>query len=158
MWKLFPTQEECYSGQTPMYTALWQRKRAQRCDSENKHTVVTAVVVTVLRQWCTHLVWQRWQLTVLWQRCDLPLLLQWCAHRCYTNKNTAVTALPFVTAVTALSVPPLSVVIDVTLVCTVMLQRWHCHRCCTVASLHRWHTVAAIAVTVLSRPLLSQHS
>ena len=42
------TQEESHSGQTPMCTALWQRKGAQRCGSENEHSVVTAVVVTVL--------------------------------------------------------------------------------------------------------------
>ena len=49
----------------------------------------------------------------------------------------------------------------VTLVGTVMLQRFRRHRCCTIVSLHRLHTnVAAIAVTVLStcRPLLSQHN
>ena len=40
-----------------------------------------------------------------------------------------------------------------------MLQRCRCQRCCTVVSLHRWHTkVAATAVTVLSRSLLSQHN
>ena len=33
---------------------------------------------------------------------------QWCTHRCYTNVNIAVTELSMVTAVRALSVPPLS--------------------------------------------------
>ena len=132
---------------------------AQRCDNENEHSAATAKTSTTLWQWkqaqscdssgsdsaevtmCT-LVWQRWQLTVLWQRCQFPLLSPWCPHRCHSNMNIAVTALTVDTAVT--------------LVRTVMLQRCHCHRCCTVVSLHRWHTnVAAIAVTVLSRPLLS---
>ena len=57
----------------------------------------------------------------------------------------------------AVTLMSLSVVTAVTLVCTVMLQRCHSHRCCTVVSLHRWHTnVAAIPVAVLSRSLLSQ--
>ena len=158
-----------------MCTALWQRKRAQRCDSDGADGNVTALIVTALgHQWLWHrcdsdvyismtamatdtavtavttdsavsavaadtavtamfaLVWQRWQLL---------LLSQWCARRCHTNVTIAVTAL--------------SVVTDVTLVCTVVLQRCHCHRCCTVVSLHRWYTnVAAIAVTVLSLPLM----
>ena len=29
--------------------------------------------------------------TLLWQRCQLSLLSQWCAHRCHTNVNIAVT-------------------------------------------------------------------
>ena len=79
--------------------------------------------------------------TLVWQRCQLPLISQWCAHRCHTNVNIAVSA----TAVTALLV-----FTAITLVCTVVLQRCYYHRCCTVVSLHRWHTnVAAIAVTVL---------
>ena len=126
---------------------LWQRKRAQRCDSSGSDSAEVTM--------CT-LVWQRRQLTVLRQRCHLPLLSQWCKHRCHTtcNVNIAVTALSVETAVTTLSV-----VTAVTLVCTVMLHCCHCYRCCTVVSLHRWHTnVAAISVTVLSRPLLSQHS
>ena len=66
--------------------------------------------------------------------------------------NMAVTGLSVVSTVTALSIATIS-----TLVCRVMLER--CHQCCTIVSLHRSHTnVAAIAVTVLSRPLLSQHS
>ena len=197
-----------------MCTALWQRKWAQRCDSENEHSAVTAMVrILMLQRWQ----WQHWDVsgydtdvtamftdgswhycdsgdnrqwcvsggswhrcvsdvyisvtamtadsavtavttdstvtavaadsavtamcTLMWQRCQLPLLSQWCAHRSHTNVNIAVTAL--------------SVVIAVTLVCTVVLQRCHCHRCCTVVSLHRWHTnVDAIAVTVLSLPLM----
>ena len=64
---------------------------------------------------------------------------------CNTKVNIAVTALSATTTTT--------------LVCTAMLQRCHCHRCCSVVSLHRRHTnVAAIAATVLSGPLLSQHS
>ena len=132
----FCIQEESHSGQTPMCTALWQRKRAERSDGSGSDSAEITMCA---------LVWQRWPLTVLRQRCQLPLLSQWCAHRCHTNVNIAVTALSVDTAVT--------------LVCTVMLQCCHCHRCCTVVILHHWHTnVAAIAVTVLFGPLLSQHS
>ena len=197
-------------------TALWQRKRAQRCDSDGANSNVTALG----HQWLWHrcdsdvyisvtamatdtavtalatdsavsavaadtavwamftLVWQRWQLTVLWQRpwkltalsqrwqltamcslvwqrCQLPLLSQWCAHRCHTNVNIAVSWHRCHSVVSATAVTALSVVTAVTLVCTVVLQRCHCHRCCTVVSVHRWHTnVAAIAVTVLSLPLM----
>ena len=129
------TQKESHNSWTPVCTALWQRKRAQRCDSSGSERA--EITIDTL--------WQRWQLTVLRPRCQLPLLSQWCAHRCYTNVDIPVT--------------PLSVATAVKLVCTAMLQCIHCHRCYTAVSLHRWHTnVAAIAVTVLSRPLLSQHS
>ena len=215
-----------------MCTALWQRKRAQRCDRDVADSNVTALTVTALgHQWLWHrcdsdvyisvtamatdtavtavttdsavpaaaadttvwamftLVWQRWQLTVLWQwamktdsavtavaadsavtamctlvwqRCQLPPLSQWCAHRCHNNVNIAVTALLVGhrchRGVSATAVTALSVVTAVTPVCTVVLQRCDCHHCCTVVSLHRWHTnVAAIAITVLSPlPLLLQ--
>ena len=79
--------------------------------------------------------------------------------------DSAVTALSVATTFTMICtsmfhnvdiiVTALSVVTDVTLVCTVMLQRCHCHRCFTVG---QSTNVDAIAVTVLSRPLLSQHS
>ena len=163
---------------------LWQRKQAQRCDSDGAYINVTALTVTALgHQW----LWHRCDsdvyisvtaiptdsavtavktdsavtavaadsavtsmCTFVWQRCQLPLLAHYCAHRCHINVNIAVTALSVATAVTALPV-----VTAVTLVCTVVLQRYHCHRCCTVVSLHRWHSnVAAIAVTVLSLPLM----
>ena len=39
-------------------TALWQRKQAQRCDSENKHGAVAAKTSTAL--------WQQWK----WQCWD----------------------------------------------------------------------------------------
>ena len=92
--------------------------------------------------------------------CPLSYLPSWSKPLSYRKlPNIAFIPLSVVTAVTALLMPPLSAVTDVTLVSTVMLQRCHCHRCCTVVSLHHRHTdVAAIAVTVLSRPLLSQHS
>ena len=123
-------------------------------------TAVTAKFTLVWQRWQLTVLWQRWKLTALsqrwqltaesavtamctlvWQCCQLPLLSQWCAHRCYINVNIALTALSVVTAVT--------------LVCTVVLQRCHSHRCCTIVSLHRWHTnVVSIAVTVLSLPLM----
>ena len=96
---------------------LWQRKRAQRCDSSGSDSAEITI--------CT-LVWQWWQLTMLRQRCQLPLLSQWCAHRCHTNVNIAVTALSVVTAVT--------------LVCTVYVtplsQYCRYHRCYTTSNCH----------------------
>ena len=133
---------------------------AQCSDSKNEHSTVAA---KTNRQRCDSsgsdsaeitmctLVWQLWQLTVLRQRCQLPLLSQWCAHCHHTNVNIAVTLLSVVTAVT--------------LACTLMLQCFHCHRCCTVVSLHWWHAnvaachrchsaIQATAVTAqLSTPL-----
>ena len=124
-----------------MCTALWQRKRAQRCDSSGSDSAEVTM--------CT-LVWQRWQLTVMWQRYQLLLLSQWCEHRCHS----AVSCHRCLSAASATVVTPLSVVTDVTLVCTVMLQCCHCHRCYAVVSLHSWHiNVVVIAVTVLYRPL-----
>ena len=37
------TQEESQSGRAPMYTALWQRKRTQRCASDGADSNVTAL-------------------------------------------------------------------------------------------------------------------
>ena len=58
-----------------------------------------------------------------------------------TNVNIAVKALPVVTTVTVLpvvtTVTVLSVVTTTTRVCTVMLQRCHSYRSCTVVSLRR---------------------
>ena len=136
----------------------------QRLDTD-MHSAVTAMVrIVMLQRWQ----WQRWNIsgydtdvtatfTLVWQRWQLTLLWQWCAHRCHTNVNIAVT-----------------------LMRTSLSQRCQCHRCCSAVSchrchtsvhsnvtalslssllhrcqLHRWHTnVAAIAVTVLSLPLM----
>ena len=105
---------------------------------------------------CT-LVWQRRQLTT--QHCHSAVSF----HHFHSDVHIAVTLSSVNIAVTlssvTIAVTALSVVTATTLVCTVMLQRCHCHQWWTVVSLHRWHTsVAAIAVTVPSRPLLSQHS
>ena len=56
-------KEESHSGYTPMCTALWQWKRAQRCNSSGSDSAEITMCLLV------------------WQRCQLPLLLQWCAHR-----------------------------------------------------------------------------
>ena len=48
------TKGESHSGKTSMCTVLWQRNRVHRCGSENEHSIMTAVVVTVLRQRCAH--------------------------------------------------------------------------------------------------------
>ena len=159
-----------------MCTALWQRKRAQRCDSDGADSNVTALTVTALgHQWLRHRCDSDVYIsvtamvtdtavtavttdsavpavaadtavtamcTLVWQRCQLPLLSQWCAHCCHTNVHIAVTLMWTL----------LSVVTAVTLVCTVVLQCCRCHCYCTVVSLHRWYTVAAIAITVLSLP------
>ena len=110
---------------------------AQRCNSENEHSAKTAMMLIVMLQhwqWQRRnnsgsdsaditmytLIWQWWQLTMLWQCCRLSLLSQSCAHHCHTNVKIAVTA-------------P-SVVTTTTLVNLVMLQRCHCHRCCSVVS------------------------
>ena len=168
-----------------MCTALWQRKRAQCCDSDGADSNVTALTVTALgHQW----LWHRCDsdvyisvrvmatdtavtavkidsavtamCTLVWQCCQLPLLSKWCAHRCHANVNIAVTLMwtslsQRCHTYVHIAVTALSVFTTVTLVCTVVLQRCHCHRCCTVVSLHRWHTdVAAIAVTILPLPLM----
>ena len=117
-----PAQEECHSSKTPMCTALWQpanksaalwqRKRAQSCDSsggDSAKAMATDRVAITFTKMCT---------TVLHQ-CEHGCLSAVSCHQCHTSV----------------------------------------HRCCIVVSLHRWHTnVAVIAVTVLSRPLLSHQS
>ena len=58
-------------------------------------------------------------------------------HRCHS-------------AVSVITVTALSFVTTATLVCTVMLQCCHCHRCCTVVSLHHCQD------TLVLLPSLSQ--
>ena len=70
--------------------------------------------------------------TLVWQRCQLPLLSQWCAHRCLTNVNIAVT-----------------------IMWTSLSQRCQCHRCHSAVSCHRCRTSVHGSVTALSlSPLL----
>ena len=110
-----------------------RRTRAQRCGSENEYRVVTAVAVTVQK---------RWQLT------ELPLLSQKCVHRCYTNVNIAVSALSVVTNVTLVCtvVAPLSVYIADTLMLLSSLSQCYLGHCCHIK-------VTYIVVTKLSLPL-----
>ena len=120
-----------------------RHRYAQCCDCENEHSTVTAKVSTVL--------WHQW----LWHQCDSDVYISVTVMA----TDTAVTAVTTDSAVSVVAadttVTALSVVTAVTLVCTVVLQCCHCHRCYTTVSLHRWHTnVAAIAVTVLSLPLM----
>ena len=137
------TQEESHSGWTPKCTALWQRKRAHRCDSAGADSNVTTLIVTALeQQWQWQ--WQRWDndvqinVTALSQHCQLPLLSQWCAHRCHINISehwchSAVNSHSYYTSVHS-NVRALSL---------------------SFVSLHRWHTnVTAISETVLSWSIL----
>ena len=125
-----------------MYTALWQR-------------------------WCCYSAdkWLRWDSSGSDSKCrdnDVPISVtamitgHCCdsAVRChYFHSDVHIAVIPMWKA---LSVSPLSVVTTTSLVCTVMLENFHYRRCCSVVSLHRWHTnVATIAVTVLFGPLLS---
>ena len=43
-----PRQEESHSVWKPMRTALWKRKRAQRCDSDGAGSNVAALTVGTL--------------------------------------------------------------------------------------------------------------
>ena len=141
-----------------MCTALWQRKWAQRCDNENEHSAVTAMVrIVMLQRWQWQrwdisgydtdvtamftLVWQRWQLTVLWQRWKLTALWQRCVHWC----DSAASCHYFHS----------DVHIAVTLMWTSLSQRCLCHRWHSAVSCHRCYTSVHSSVTALSlSPLL----
>ena len=97
------TQEESYSGLTPMCTALWQRKRAQRCDSDGADSNVTVLTVTALgNQW-------------LWHRCDSDVYVSVTAMA----TDTAVTAVTTDSAVSAVAADT-----SVTAMFTLVWQRW----------------------------------
>ena len=86
-------------------TALWQRKRAQRCDSGGADSNVTALTVTV---------------TVLWH--------QWLWHRCDSDVYISVTAVATDTAVTAVTTDSAvsTVAADTAVITmfTLVWQRW----------------------------------
>ena len=82
---------------------LWQRKRAQRCDSDGPDSNVTALTVTTLGH-------------------------QWLWHRCDSDVNISVTAMATDTAVTAVTtdsaVSAVAADTAVTAMFTLVWQRW----------------------------------
>ena len=134
-----------------MCTALLQRKRGQRCDSENEHSAVTAMVRIVMLQ--------RWQWHGNWHCCDSGDNRQCCVtvsggswHRCDSDVYISVTAVKTDSAVTAVktgsAVTAVAADSAVTAMCTLVWQRyqlpllsqWRAHRC---------HTNRNIVVTAL---------
>ena len=135
-----------------MCTVLWQRKQAQRCDSDGADSNVTALTVTALgHQW-------------LWHRCDSDVYISVTAMATdsavtVVRTNSAVSAVAADSAVTAMCTLVwqrcqllllsqwcahcchANVHIAVPLMWTSLSQRCQCHRC---------HTSGHSSVTTLS--------
>ena len=92
-------------------TALWQRRRARHCDSENEHGAVTAMVrIVMLQRWQ----WQRWDISG-WHRCDSDVYISVTAMA----TDTTVTAVTTDSAVSAVAADT-----TVTAMFTLVWQRW----------------------------------
>ena len=143
-------------------TALWQRKRAQRCDSDGADSNYTALTVTALgHQW----LWHRCisDSDGNWHCCDSGDNRQCCVsggswHHCDSDVYISVTAMTAGSAVTAVktdsAVTAVAADSAVTVMCTLvwqhcqlpLLSQWCAHRC---------QTNVHIAVTLI-RTSLSQ--
>ena len=128
-----------------MCIALWQRKRAQRCDSDGADSNVTALTVTTLgHQW-------------LWHRCDSDVYISVTAMA----TDTAVTAVTTDSAVSAMAADT-----AVWAMSTLVWQRWTADSAVTAVKIDSAVTAVAAdsAVTAMCTlvwqrcqlPLLSQ--
>ena len=116
-----------------MCTALWQRKWAQRCDSENEHSAVTEMVrIVMLQRWQWPALGHQW----LWHRCDSDVYISVTAMATDTAAVTAVT--------TDSAVPAAAADTTVWAMFTLVWQRWQ------LTVLWQWAMKTDSAVTAVA--------